>query len=98
MRRFESRRPRLRVLANFDSGMWRPVSLQRVTYEVAQKPRDTARFRSYELVSLCGNWRRKRPFGSLSPRADFGVSFSGAYGVQSRGVAQCAGHQGRPTR
>ena len=25
------------------------------------------------------NWRRKRLFGFLSPRADFGVSFSGAF-------------------
>jgi hypothetical protein len=28
---------------------------------------------------VCENWRRKRLFGFLSPRADFGVSFSGAF-------------------
>jgi putative tryptophan/tyrosine transport system substrate-binding protein len=38
--------------------------------EVAQKPRGTARFRRYELVSVCGIWLWKRHFGPLSPRAE----------------------------
>jgi hypothetical protein len=43
--------------------------------KVTQKPRGTAAFRRYDSVSVCGNWRGKRLFGFLSPRADFGVSF-----------------------
>src|SRR4051812_18012735 len=43
--------------------------------KVAQKPRRTARFRRYELVSVCGirQWRRHSCL--LSQRAFFGVSF-----------------------
>ena len=43
--------------------------------KVAQKPRGTARFRRYELVSVCGirQWRRHSCL--LSQRAFFGVSF-----------------------
>ena len=39
-----------------------PVRLQRVTYEGRAKPRGTAWFRRYELVSVCGIWQwRGRP-------------------------------------
>jgi hypothetical protein len=47
-------------------GPWSPLS----------QPSSTAAFCRYGPVSVCGNWRRKRLFGFLSPRADFGVSWS----------------------
>jgi hypothetical protein len=43
--------------------------------KVAQKPRGTARFRRYELVSVCGIWQWGRHSCLLSPRPFFGVSF-----------------------
>jgi hypothetical protein len=43
--------------------------------KVAQKSRGTARFRRYELVSVCGIWQWRRHSGLLSQRAFFGVSF-----------------------
>ena len=39
--------------------------------KVAQKPRGTARFRRYELVSVCGIWQWRRHSGLLSQRVDF---------------------------
>ncbi len=79
MQRFESRRPRLRVLANFDSKMQRfesrrpnqSVRLKRIKYEGRSK---TAR-RRYELVSVCGIWQWRRHSCLLSQRAFFGVSY-----------------------
>ena len=53
--------------------------LHRLTWKDRSKPRAPAAFCRYGLVSVCGNWRRKRPFGFLSPRADVGVSFYGAF-------------------
>jgi hypothetical protein len=35
------------------------------------KCREMAAFRTYGLVSVCGNWRPKRDFGPLSPRTTF---------------------------
>jgi hypothetical protein len=75
--------PGLRVLANSDSicrgsNPAAPTgqSVSNASHmKVAQKPRGTARFRRYELVSVCGirQWRRHSCL--LSPRAFFGVSF-----------------------
>lgn len=39
------------------------------------KPRGTAAFRRYGLVSVCGKWRRRRHSRRLSPGPFFGVSF-----------------------
>jgi hypothetical protein len=59
-----------------------PVRLQRVTYEGRSKPRDTARFRRYELVSVGQIWQWRRHSCLLSPRAFFGVSFLVPYWVR----------------
>jgi hypothetical protein len=53
-----------------------------ITREGRSKPRGTARFRRYELVSVCGIWQWKRRSCLLSPLAFFGVSFSGAFRQQ----------------
>ena len=50
--------------------------------KVAQKPRGIARFRRYELVSVCGIWQWRRHSCLLSPRAFFGVSFLVPYWVR----------------
>ena len=67
------------LLANFDFGMRRfesrrpnqPVRLNASNMKVAQKPRRTARFRRYELISVCGIWQWRRHSGLLSQRAFF---------------------------
>ena len=43
--------------------------------KVAQEPRGTARFRTYELVSVCEIWQWRRHSCLLSQRAFLGVSF-----------------------
>jgi len=43
--------------------------------ECRLKRRGSAAFRGSALVSACGIWLRNAHFGSLSPRAVFGVSF-----------------------
>src|SRR4051794_7050857 len=48
----------------------------RLTWKDRSKLRASAAFCREGLVSVCGNWRRKRLFGFLSPRADFDVSLS----------------------
>ena len=45
-----------------------PLHLQRVTYEGRSKPRGTATFRRYELVSVCGIWRWRRHMCPGKPR------------------------------
>jgi hypothetical protein len=50
--------------------------------KVAQKPRGIARFRRYELVSVCGIWQWRCHSCLLSPRAFFGVSFLVPYWVR----------------
>ena len=69
-----------------------PLHLQRVTYEGRSKPRGTATFRRYELVSVCGIWQWRRHSGLLSQRAFFGISFLreliGIVGWQDRGWTQ----------
>ena len=42
---------------------------------MSAKPRGTARFRRFELVSVCGLWQWRLHSCLLSPRAFFGVSF-----------------------
>src|ERR1700704_17437 len=68
--------------------------------KVAQKPRGTARFRRYELVSVCGirQWRRHSCL--LSQRAFFGVSFLPCallsvktLALQVSGLLFCAGRR-----
>jgi hypothetical protein len=80
---FDFSRPELRVLANLilrcsGSNPAAPTS-QSVSnasnMKVAQKPRRTARFRRYELVSVCGIWQRRSHSGLLSQRAFFSVAF-----------------------
>src|SRR6266567_7110092 len=56
----------------------RPASqsrLSKLTCEPRSKPRGTAAFCGYGLVSVCGIWPRKRDSVPLSPTAVFGVSF-----------------------
>jgi hypothetical protein len=83
MQRFESCRLELRVLAipilecrcsNPAASASQSVS-NASHMKVAQKPRGTARFRRYELVSVCGIWQWRRHSCLLSQRAFFGVSF-----------------------
>jgi hypothetical protein len=60
--------------------------------KVAQKPRGTARFRRYELVSVCGILQWRRHSCLLSPRAFFGVSFLMCALLSVRtGWPRCAG-------
>ena len=77
--------PGLRVLANSDliircrgsnpAAPARQSGFHRVTYEGRSKPRGTARFLRYGLVSVCRNWPWKRHSGLPSPGAIFDVSF-----------------------
>jgi hypothetical protein len=64
--------------------------------KVAQKPRGTARFRRYELVSVCGIWQWRRHSCLLSPLAFFGVSILMCALLSVRtGVLPCR-HDPRP--
>ena len=73
-------------------GSWNPAAptSQSVSnaskMKVAQKPRGTARFRRYELVSVSGIWQWRRHSGLLSQRAFFGVSFFTENRPSPRGV------------
>ena len=72
-----------------------PLHLQRVTYEGRSKPRGTATFRRYELVSVCGIWQWRRHSCLLSPPAFFGVSFLVPYWVQLSPEARARHGRGR---
>src|SRR4030088_837010 len=65
--------------ASKHNGVWasnqgRPMDssgLHRLTWKDRSKPRASAAFCRYGLVSVCGNWRRKRLFGFLSALVGF---------------------------
>jgi hypothetical protein len=83
MQRFESRSPRLESwrISIPECGGSNPAgpasqSVSNASHmKVGQNPRGTARFRRYELVSVCGIRRWKRHSCLLSPRAFLRVSF-----------------------
>jgi hypothetical protein len=75
MQRFESRSPRLeswRISIPKCGGSNPAASASQSVsnpshMKVVQKPRCTARFRTYELVSVCGIWQWRRHSCLLSP-------------------------------